>query len=124
MVKNFMAEKTDAKGFRCDGFPRTIAQAEALDSMLTDFNTEISIVLGLEVNEDELVTRLLLRGRTSGRADDQSEDTIRNRFQEYLNKTLPIQNYYLAKNKYFGVEGIGEIEQIFESLCDHLDKIF
>jgi adenylate kinase len=91
--------------------------------MLSDFNTDISIVLGLEVNEDELVTRLLLRGQTSGRADDQSEDTIRNRFQEYLNKTLPIQNYYSAKNKYFGVEGIGEIDQIFVSLCDHLDKI-
>lgn len=123
MVKNFMSDNTDAKGFIFDGFPRTIAQAEALDSMLSDFNTEISIVLGLEVNEDELVTRLLLRGQTSGRADDQSEDTIRNRFQEYLNKTLPIQNYYAAKNKYFGVEGIGEIEQIFVSLCDHLDKI-
>ena len=123
MVKNFMSDNTDAKGFIFDGFPRTIAQAEALDSMLTDFNTEISIVLGLEVNEDELVSRLLLRGQTSGRADDQSEDTIRNRFQEYLNKTLPIQNYYIEKNKYFGVEGIGEIDQIFESLCDHLNKI-
>jgi len=123
MVKNFMSDNTDAKGFIFDGFPRTIAQAEALDSMLTDFNTEISIVLGLEVNEDELVSRLLLRGQTSGRADDQSEDTIRNRFQEYLNKTLPIQNYYTEKNKYYGVEGIGEIDQIFESLCDHLNKI-
>jgi adenylate kinase len=123
MVKNFMSDNSDVKGFIFDGFPRTIAQAEALDTMLSDFNTEISIVLGLEVNEDELVTRLLLRGQTSGRADDQSEDTIRNRFQEYLNKTLPIQNYYTEKNKYFGVEGIGEIDQIFESLCGHLDKI-
>lgn len=123
MVKNFMIDNSDVNGFIFDGFPRTIAQAEALDSMLTDFNTEISIVLGLEVNEDELVKRLLLRGQTSGRADDQSEDTIRNRFQEYLNKTLPIQNYYSEKNKYFGVEGIGEIDRIFDSLCNHLDKI-
>lgn len=123
MVKNFMTENTQANGFIFDGFPRTIAQAEALDSMLNDFNTEISIVLGLEVDEDELVKRLLLRGQTSGRADDQSEETIRNRFQEYLNKTLPIQNYYTEKNRYFGVEGIGEIDQIFDSLCAHLDKI-
>ena len=123
MVKNFMSENTQANGFIFDGFPRTIAQAEALDSMLNDFNTEISIVLGLEVDEDELVKRLLLRGQTSGRADDQSEETIRNRFQEYLNKTLPIQNYYTEKNRYFGVEGIGEIDQIFDSLCAHLDKI-
>ena len=123
MVKNFMTENHSANGFIFDGFPRTIAQAEALDSMLVDFNTEISIVLGLEVNEDELVKRLLLRGQTSGRADDQNEETIRNRFQEYLNKTLPIQNYYSQKDKYFGVEGIGEIDQIFDSLCAHLDKL-
>ena len=90
--------------------------------MLVDFNTEISIVLGLEVEEDELVKRLLLRGQTSGRADDQSEETIRNRLQEYLNKTLPIQNYYAEKNKYEGVMGIGEIDEIFGQLCMHLDK--
>ncbi len=122
MVKNYMTENAASNGFIFDGFPRTIAQAEALDSMLQDFNTEISIVLGLEVEEDELVKRLLLRGQTSCRADDQNEETIRNRFQEYLNKTLPIQNYYAQKNKYNGVVGIGDIDEIFGQLCSHLDK--
>ena len=91
--------------------------------MLAESNTEISIVLGLEVVEDELVKRLLLRGQTSGRADDQSEETIRNRFQEYQNKTLPIQNYYDQKGKYKGVNGIGEIDQIFDALCNHLNQL-
>ncbi len=122
MVKNYMSDNAESNGFIFDGFPRTIAQAEALDAMLVEFQTEISIVLGLEVEEDELVKRLLLRGQTSGRADDQSEETIRNRFQEYLNKTLPIQNYYSAKNKYVGVMGIGDIDEIFGQLCAHLDK--
>jgi adenylate kinase len=117
-----MTENADANGFIFDGFPRTIAQAEALDSMLQDFNTEISIVLGLEVEEDELVKRLLLRGQTSNRADDQNEETIRNRFQEYSNKTFPIQNYYAQKNKYNGVVGIGDVDEIFGQLCSHLDK--
>ena len=123
MVRNFMNQHAGANGFIFDGFPRTIAQAEALDSMLAESNTEISIVLGLEVVEDELVKRLLLRGQTSGRADDQSEETIRNRFQEYQNKTLPIQNYYDQKGKYKGVNGIGEIDQIFDALCNHLNQL-
>jgi len=102
MVKNFMLAHGEAKGFIFDGFPRTTPQAEALDAMLADFNTQIGIVLGLEVNEDELVKRLLLRGQSSGRADDQDESTIRNRFQEYQNKTLPLQGFYQAQGKYKG----------------------
>jgi len=86
-------------------------------------HTGISIVLGLEVNEDELVKRLLLRGQSSGRADDQDESTIRNRFQEYQNKTLPLQGYYQAQGKYHGVMGIGEVEDIFGSLCAHIDAL-
>jgi adenylate kinase len=77
----------------------------------------------LEVNEDELVKRLLLRGQSSGRADDQDESTIRNRFQEYQNKTLPLQGYYQTQGKYHGVNGIGEVEAIFDALCAHIDSI-
>ncbi len=123
MVRNFMLSNTDAHGFIFDGFPRTIPQAEALDAMLTEFNAQIDVVLGLEVQEDELVKRLLLRGQTSGRADDQSEETIRTRFQEYQNKTLPIQGYYDQKSKYVGVHGIGEIDEIFSQLCEKIDAL-
>jgi adenylate kinase len=91
--------------------------------MLTEFSAQIDVVLGLEVDENELVKRLLLRGKTSGRADDQSEDTIRTRFQEYQNKTLPIQDFYTKQNKYIGIHGLGEIDQIFGQLCEKVDAI-
>ena len=94
MVRNFMKDNHMANGFIFDGFPRTTPQAEALDALLSEFDTKIHLVLGLEVEEDELVKRLLLRGQSSGRVDDQDESTIRNRFREYQNKTLPLQGYY------------------------------
>lgn len=124
MVRNFIVAHPEAKGFIFDGFPRTIPQAEALNEMLKEFNQDISIVLGLEVEEDELVKRLLLRGKTSGRADDQDEETIRNRFREYQNKTLPLQQYYTDKGKYAGVVGIGEVEEIFNSLTTQIKTVW
>ncbi|MFZ9755336.1 MAG: adenylate kinase [Bacteroidia bacterium] len=123
MVRNYIVDHREASGFIFDGFPRTVAQAEALDSMLHEFDARIDAVLGLEVEEDELVKRLLLRGQSSGRADDQDEATIRNRFQEYMNKTLPLQSFYSEQNKYHGVEGMGEIESIFDSLCQQIDRV-
>jgi adenylate kinase len=123
MVRNYMQSHAEASGFIFDGFPRTIPQAEALDQMLNEFNASISMVLGLEVNEDELVKRLLLRGQTSGRVDDQSEETIRNRFHEYLNKTLPIQGFYANQNKYHGINGLGEIDEINAELCKWIDSV-
>jgi adenylate kinase len=118
-----MQSHTEAAGFIFDGFPRTIPQAEALDQMLNEFNTSISLVLGLEVNEDELVKRLLLRGQTSGRVDDQNEETIRNRFHEYLNKTLPIQGFYAGQDKYYGINGLGNIDEINAELCKWIDSL-
>ncbi len=123
MVRNFMKEHADAEGFIFDGFPRTTPQAQALDKLLAEFNTQIHIVLGLEVQEDELVKRLLLRGQSSGRVDDQDENTIRNRFQEYQNKTLPLQDYYQKAGTYKGVAGMGEIEDIFQSLCAEINAL-
>jgi adenylate kinase len=122
MVENFMTSNHDSEGFIFDGFPRTIPQAEALDILLEKHNTKIHVVLGLEVDEDELVKRLLLRGESSGRADDKDESTIRNRFQEYENKTLPIKSYYSKLDKYVGIQGIGEIQEIFGQLCSHVDE--
>lgn len=124
MVRNFISHRKDSNGFIFDGFPRTIPQAEALDAMLSEFDMRIDIVLGLEVEEDELVKRLLLRGQTSGRADDQDETTIRIRFREYQSKTLPLQEFYSQKGKYAGVFGIGEVEEIFNSLTDNIKKVW
>lgn len=122
MVKNFILAHTEANGFIFDGFPRTIPQAESLDEMLKSFDTHISVVLGLEVEEDELVKRLLLRGQSSGRADDQDEATIRNRFNEYQTKTKPLQSFYEGQLKYRGIYGLGEIDQIFAELCKEIDQ--
>ena len=123
MVRNFMKEHSSSKGFIFDGFPRTTPQAEALDNLLAEFGAKIDVVLGLEVNEDELVKRLLLRGETSGRADDQSEETIRNRFKEYQTKTHPLMDYYTKQNSYVGVNGMGEIDQIQTSLIEEINKV-
>jgi adenylate kinase len=117
MVSNFMdSHVDDCKGFIFDGFPRTIPQADALDHMLEDRKTRIAIVLGLEVDEDELVKRLLLRGKESGREDDQNEETIRSRFGEYNAKTQPLISYYKTQDKYTGVHGMGSIDHIFSEL--------
>lgn len=117
MVGDFLDRNAQAKGFIFDGFPRTIAQGEALDKMLQEKGQFIDVMLALEVDEDELVRRLLERGKTSGRADDQDEDTIRNRFAVYQNETSPLAKYYSDQNKYVGVYGMGSIEEIFDRLC-------
>ena len=123
MVADFLKTQTDANGFIFDGFPRTISQGEALDNILTELNTEIHAVLALEVEEDELVTRLLERGKVSGRTDDQSEDKIRNRFQEYSNKTEPLLEFYNQKNILHRINGLGEISTIFKALCTAVDSV-
>ena len=122
MVANKVNENLDAKGFIFDGFPRTEAQAVALDKMLNDTGHPITNMIALEVNEDELTKRLLLRGETSGRADDQDEATIRNRFKVYNDETLPLKDYYEAQGKYIGIDGMNSIDQVFEDVCEKLDQ--
>lgn len=123
MVEDFLKERTDTNGFIFDGFPRTVSQGEALDSILKELGTEIHAVLALEVEEDELVTRLLARGKVSGRTDDQSEEKIRNRFGEYSNKTEPLLAFYAAKNILHRINGLGDIDEIFDALCDAVDSV-
>ncbi len=124
MVRNFILDHKGSKGFIFDGFPRTITQAQALDEMLVEFNSQIDLVLGLEVDEDELVKRLLLRGQDSGRADDRDEATIRKRFHEYESKTSPLIEYYSGQGKYAGVNGLGEIDGIFSALSRKIDTAY
>ncbi len=121
MVANTLEANKHADGFIFDGFPRTVAQGLALDNLLIKMGHPISYMIALEVDEDELTKRLLLRGKTSGRADDQDEATIRNRFKVYNNETLPLKAFYLAQKKYKGVDGMKGIDEVFEQLCQILD---
>ena len=114
MIRAKLEHNEKASGFIFDGFPRTAAQAEALDNLLSEKNTNISCMLALEVDNEELTKRLLLRGKASGRADDQNEEIIRNRIKEYNNKTAPLKDFYSAQNKFHAINGIGSIDEIFD----------
>ena len=116
MIRSRLQQNKDAKGFIFDGFPRTAAQAEALDQLLEENGSSITKMLALEVAEEELVKRLLNRGKDSGRADDQDESIIRNRIQEYENKTAPLKNYYANQGKFQDIDGVGSLEKIFSRL--------
>jgi len=122
MISSKLDANTNAAGFIFDGFPRTTAQAQALDNLLLQKNTSITTMLALEVDNDELVKRLLNRGLSSGRPDDQNTEVIQNRINEYNNKTLPLKNYYTAQNKFKSIKGIGSIEEIFELICSSIPK--
>lgn len=121
MISNKLDANKDAKGFIFDGFPRTVAQAEALDALLDTKNTAISGMIALDVNDDELEKRLLLRGKDSGRPDDANPAIIRRRIEEYNNKTAPVANFYKSQGKYLSVNGIGSIEEIFSEICKVAD---
>lgn len=122
MLESEVDKISAPNGFIFDGFPRTEAQAEALDTFLSSKNTAITLMAALEVEEDELLKRLLLRGKDSGRSDDQDENIIKNRITEYNNKTAPLKAYYAAQSKFVGVDGIGSLEEIFERLCLAIDQ--
>lgn len=123
MLADEVAKNMDKAGFLFDGFPRTIKQAEALEALLNEKGIEFVGTVGLEANDDILVARILERGKTSGRADDQDEEKIRNRYAEYNEKTAPLIEHYTAKNKYMAVNGIGTIEEITNRLSAVIDAI-
>jgi adenylate kinase len=123
MIANKLDNSHDVNGFIFDGFPRTVAQAQALDELLIEKGTSITAMLSLEVSDEELTKRLLLRGQQSGRADDANEEVIKNRIQEYNNKTAPLKQYYNHKGKAHSVPGIGEIDTIFIMLTRVINKI-
>lgn len=122
MVGSFFDKHKDARGFLFDGFPRTNAQAEALDKLLTFKNTSIAVVLALQVSEEELVKRLLGRGLTSGRSDDTNEAVIRARIVEYNAKTAAVADYYKQFDKVEDIKGEGSVDDIFTSLCAEIDS--
>jgi adenylate kinase len=122
MISSALDSNPEAKGFLFDGFPRTVAQSEALDKLLQEKNTGIGVVLALEVSEEELVHRLLNRGLTSGRSDDTNETVIRARIKEYQDKTMVVSDYYSRFDKVVKVKGEGTVDEIFASLCSEIAK--
>jgi adenylate kinase len=122
MISSALDANPHAKGFLFDGFPRTDAQAQALDKLLKAKKAPIIVMLALDVSEDELIKRLLKRGETSGRSDDTNENVIRARIQEYRNKTAVVADYYQQFNKVEMIKGEGSVDEIFERLCLEIDK--
>ena len=123
MLKAEVEKNPKAAGFIFDGFPRTAAQAEALDNFLESKGMQVNATIALEAEDDVLVSRLLERGKESGRSDDQDEDKIRNRFDEYNQKTAPLKDYYSAQGKFHSVNGIGDIAEITERLSKVINSI-
>jgi adenylate kinase len=122
MIDHKLRENQLALGFIFDGFPRTVPQAEALDQLLTQYDTQITTMIALVVEDEELIRRLLIRGETSGRPDDQNDELIRRRVFEYNSKTKPVADYYSQQGKYTAIDGIGDIETIFDGICKEIKK--
>jgi adenylate kinase len=122
MLKNEVLKQHDPKGFIFDGFPRTNPQADALDTLLKELNTSITVMLGLEVAEEELKARLTTRAISSGRADDADPEIIANRIAVYNRETAPVKDYYAAQHKYIAIAGIGTIDSITERLFSAIDS--
>ncbi|WP_136668886.1 adenylate kinase [Flavobacterium sp. H122] len=123
MLQSEVDKNPDSAGFLFDGFPRTISQAQALDAFLASKNQEITATIALDADDEILVERLLERGKTSGRADDQDEEKIRNRYQEYNEKTAPLIDYYNQQGKFYSVNGIGAIIEITERLSQVIESL-
>ena len=123
MLQKRVEDNPDVKGFIFDGFPRTDAQAAALDALLVSLHQEIDALIELVVDEEEIVQRLLFRGQSSGRPDDTNEDIIRNRIGVYRRQTSQVFDYYADQQKSYSVSGSGSIDEIFEALCSKIDSI-
>jgi len=123
MIEHKLIANPEANGFIFDGFPRTVDQAKALDELLEKNQTPISAMVGLEVEKQELIDRLLSRGKVSGRADDQDQSVIENRINVYNQKTTPLIDYYSKQGKYYGIDGMGTIDEIAGRLKQVIDRI-
>ena len=122
ILSNAIAEQTkSSKGIILDGFPRNVAQAEALEELMKKLNKETTVLLDLNVDDEELIKRLLIRGKTSGRSDDNLE-TIKKRLEVYVSKTAPVSDFYKNKNKYAAINGMGTVDEIFGRISSVIDS--
>ena len=122
MLENEIKENPQSKGFLFDGFPRTIAQAESLDKFLKSIDMQINATIALDVDEEELISRIIDRGKTSNRSDDQDIEKIQNRFNEYNMKTSTLSKYYKDQKKFFEVDGSGSVDEITKRLFELIDS--
>ena len=122
MIRTALENNPDVPGFLFDGFPRTTAQAEALDRLLEQKNAEIGVVLALQVPDEELISRMINRARTSGRSDDADEQVQRKRLEVYLRDTLPVAKHYAQKNKVMEIHGVGTVDEIFGKLSEEIER--
>ncbi|MDR1170383.1 MAG: adenylate kinase [Prevotellaceae bacterium] len=122
LIRENLSNNKDAAGFIFDGFPRTIEQAKSLDEMLSRESLDIALMLTLEVEEEELISRILLRGQNSGRADDSNPDIIKNRIKVYNEQTAPVAEYYKKQGKHASIDNMGTIENTFDQLKAHVDN--
>ncbi len=121
MIRNYMNDHKDAAGNIFDGFPRTTAQAEEFDRILAENGESVNVMIYMDVPEEELVKRILLRGKDSGRADDASEDVIRNRISVYREQTAIVAEHYSKQGKYAAIDGVGSMDEVFERICAAID---
>lgn len=123
MIANYVAEHRDAKGCIFDGFPRTTVQAEEFDKILAKNGLKVDIMVDIRVPEEELVKRILLRGKDSGRADDASEEVIRGRLDIYHKQTAIVSDYYSGQGKYASVDGVGTMDEVFDRIAAVIDNL-
>lgn len=123
MLTNKVIANPDVAGYIFDGFPRNINQSESLDRILAEMNTQISGLVALAVDDKEIVKRILNRGKTSGRSDDNDEGIIRNRIEVYKQETRPVFDYYAKENKSHEIQGVGSLEEVFDKLCNQIDHL-
>lgn len=123
MIANYVADHLDAKGCIFDGFPRTTVQAEEFDKILARHGLKVDIMVDIHVPEEELVRRILLRGKDSGRADDASEEVIRGRLDVYHRQTAVLADYYAGQNKYALVDGVGTMDEVFDRIAAVIDGL-
>ncbi len=121
MFKAFIFDNKNSEGFILDGFPRNTKQAAWLDNLLKEMNSEVKLMLALEVDDSELTKRIISRGKVSGRPDDQNESIVETRIAVYNKQTLPVKNYYKNQNKYHAVEGMGTLNEVFVNICEIID---
>ncbi len=123
LIADYVAKHKESKGNIFDGFPRTTPQAEAFDKIMEQHGTPVNLMLALEVSDDELIDRLLKRGKESGRADDSCESVIRNRIDIYKAQTAVVADHYRRQGKFHAIRGTGSIEEIFRSICRQIDPL-
>lgn len=121
MIRNYITEHKDVEGNIFDGFPRTTAQAVEFDRILAEDGLSVNVMVYMDVPEEELVKRILLRGKDSGRADDASEDVIRNRIAVYREQTEVVAEHYSKQGKYVAIDGVGTMEEVFDRICAAID---